>query len=138
MTLHAILVAEMLAEEVQAAKVRLRERVSGVFADDTDIFCHLEDTNRGDCTIRLVGRSFDAEPFEVGVVDTNLSPLGADSWPGNLCAGVHPVLQRPFACVRGTYEYHTHPSHLNDPWDAIRFTWRLPQLLDHLVKKSGR
>ena len=32
----------------------------------------------------------------------------------------HPTTGRPFICMRGSLEYHTHSSHLNDPWDQLR------------------
>jgi len=34
--------------------------------------------------------------------------------------GAHPSSGRPFICMRGTREYHTHSSHLNDRWDNYR------------------
>jgi hypothetical protein len=45
---------------------------------------------------------------------------------------------RPFACVQGTFEYHCHPSHLNDRWDTYRSTIRLADLVDHLLRNRGR
>lgn len=32
----------------------------------------------------------------------------------------HPTTRKPFICMRGIREYHTHPSHINDSWDAIK------------------
>jgi hypothetical protein len=32
----------------------------------------------------------------------------------------HPTTGRPFICMKGALEYHTHTSHLNDRWDALR------------------
>jgi hypothetical protein len=32
----------------------------------------------------------------------------------------HPTTGRPFVCMVGTREYHTHPSHLGDLWDNYR------------------
>ncbi len=34
--------------------------------------------------------------------------------------GPHPATGRLFVCMRGTREYHTHPSHLGDPWEAVK------------------
>lgn len=34
--------------------------------------------------------------------------------------GPHPVIQRPFICMRGANEYHTHPSHIADLWESLR------------------
>jgi len=34
--------------------------------------------------------------------------------------GPHPVTNRPFVCMRGSREYHTHPSHVTDLWDNLK------------------
>jgi hypothetical protein len=35
--------------------------------------------------------------------------------PGN-----HPFTERPFLCVRATWEFHIHPQHADVPWEWIR------------------
>lgn len=35
-------------------------------------------------------------------------------------AGPHPTTNRPFICMRGSWEYHTHPSHLADLWENVK------------------
>ena len=32
----------------------------------------------------------------------------------------HPSTGRPFVCMRGSHEYHTHYSHITDNWDNYR------------------
>lgn len=32
----------------------------------------------------------------------------------------HPATGRPFICMRGSREYHTHPSHVTDPWESLK------------------
>jgi hypothetical protein len=32
----------------------------------------------------------------------------------------HPTTGKPFICMRGSLEYHIHPSHVNDPWEQLR------------------
>ena len=32
----------------------------------------------------------------------------------------HPITGKPFVCMKGVREYHTHSSHLSDSWAAIR------------------
>ncbi len=32
----------------------------------------------------------------------------------------HPSTGRPFICMRGAREYHTHPSHVTDLWENLR------------------
>lgn len=34
--------------------------------------------------------------------------------------GPHPTTGRPFVCMRGSREFHTHPSHLYEAWDNYR------------------
>jgi hypothetical protein len=40
--------------------------------------------------------------------------------PGIFHVGPHPATGRPFICMAGVREYHTHPSHIGDLWDAYR------------------
>jgi hypothetical protein len=35
-------------------------------------------------------------------------------------ASAHPATGKPFVCMAGSREYHTHSSHLNDHWDNYR------------------
>jgi len=35
-------------------------------------------------------------------------------------AGPHNLTNLPFVCMRGSREYHTHPSHVTDLWEAVR------------------
>jgi hypothetical protein len=46
----------------------------------------------------------------------------------------HNVTGKPFICSPGTKEYHTHSSHLNDPWDNHRGKSRnnLPGILTQI------
>jgi hypothetical protein len=60
---------------------------------------------------------------------------------GNIPGGVfnasaHPSTGKPFICMRGFREYHTHPSHLGDLWDTYRGQdgMNLPGLLDQLSR----
>jgi hypothetical protein len=39
---------------------------------------------------------------------------------GQFNAGPHPATGRPFICMRGVREYHTHGSHVGDPWSNYR------------------
>jgi Predicted metal binding domain len=44
-------------------------------------------------------------------------PTGPGSQFNN---SAHPSVGRPFLCMAGSREYHTHTSHLNDPWDNYK------------------
>lgn len=130
--LHAELLGELLDGEISVATQRLAGR------------CEL--SRHGACihavltsgtTIRLDGERYDAEPFAVAVINDDHAVVPHEQWPPGLSLGVHPIVGRPFACIRGTAEYHLHPSHLDDRWDLHRGHIQLVDLLGHLLTKAG-
>jgi hypothetical protein len=137
-TLHPVLLKELLADEAEAARLRLGQRVKSIEVNGTDIYVHLLSTNVGDATIRFAGSGYDAEPFQAAAV----TPAGAiapnEKWPAGLNGGAHPILGRGFICIRGTYEYHCHPQHIADTWASHRLKLRLPQLLAHILRRAGQ
>lgn len=34
--------------------------------------------------------------------------------------GPHPSTGKPFVCMKGAREYHTHPSHVSDAWESLK------------------
>lgn len=131
--LHAAILAELLDSEIDVAVERLGGRVRAVRRSESTALCEL---NSG-AVLRLDASRYDAEPYAVSIVDADGRTLPGDRWPANLNHGEHPVLGRPFICIRGTYEYHTHPSHLSDHWDLYRGRLGLVDLLDHILRKTG-
>ncbi len=138
MTLHPVLLNEMLADEMEATRLRLEGRFESIERDGSDLYVRLADTNVGKATVRFAGSGYDAEPFHVAVVTGHGDIAPQAQWPAGLFHSVHPILDRGFVCIRGTFEYHSHPSHLEDAWCAYRQTLRLPQLLGHILKKVGK
>jgi len=137
-TLHPVLLDEMLTDEVEATRLRLGARFESIDMDGSDVYVRLGATNVGRATLRFAGSAYDAEPFQVAVVTDNGDIAPQERWPAGLFHSVHPILGRGFICIRGTFEYHCHPSHLGDHWSAYRLTLRLPQLLGHVLKKVGK
>ena len=39
---------------------------------------------------------------------------------GGYLPGTHPFTNRPFLCIRGTWEFHMHPQHADVMWEWIR------------------
>jgi hypothetical protein len=77
-------------------------------------------THRRSLRLRMEATDWDELPPMV----TLLQPDGT-LWDGPLPGGVfnssnHPSTGRPFICMRGVREFHTHPSHLNERWDNYR------------------
>jgi hypothetical protein len=131
--LHPAVLGEMLDDEVAAAEIRLGSRAPELHRDEFTVTVSIGE----DLLLVLDGSRYDVEPFRVTVTNTDGQPVRHEQWPGALSLGVHPILGRPFACVQGTYEYHAHPSHLDDDWARYRNAIRLPDLLDHLFRKAG-
>lgn len=53
---------------------------------------------------------------------TQLLPPKSGGATGVFNQGPHPCAHAPFICMRGSREYHIHPSHTADLWDNIKGT----------------
>jgi hypothetical protein len=93
-------------------------------------------TGRG--VFALDCRDFDASPPSVDMLDPDtLESLPSERWTPGVPHSLHPSTGRPFVCLQGVAEYHSHPSHTNDPWDRYRTLYRLPQTIARLLDKAG-
>jgi hypothetical protein len=64
--------------------------------------------------LRLHCESWDEIPPSIDLLNVDGSFVGG-AMPGDIFHnGPHPNTGRPFVCMRGTREYHTHSSHLGD------------------------
>lgn len=78
----------------------------------------------GKTTIRLQFQcdNWNEQPPSISLLTPEGAPLTA--LPSNPTSvfnfSAHPHTGRSFICMRGSREYHTHPSHLNDPWDNLK------------------
>lgn len=64
--------------------------------------------------------------------------LSWKEWPqGGWAAGEHPNTGKPFLCLPGIREYHTHPSHIDDKWEGYRLrgSYRLRDIIDRVQQK---
>jgi len=128
--LHPDIVADILDAEIEVAATRLSDRAR-LRRDGTTVHAHLA----GGATVRFDGAGYDSEPYAVTITDADGAPLPGGAWPAGLNHGQHPILDRPFICIRGTAEYHAHPSHLADAWDLYRGRITLADLLAHIVRR---
>lgn len=139
--MHPRFVEDMLAQEVEAVRGNdfLRKRIQRIELDHRRVLVTCAPPSSEASIICLDGARYDTQPMSLSVLDGESGdPLPGPRWPGSLYFGSdHPVLHRPFACLRGLQEYHLHPSHLADPWERIRFELRLPTVLGHILNKTG-
>ena len=106
-----------------AAFVKLArwEIVSTEFPILAVVFTHPRSQRR--VGFRFACDGWDQEPPSLALFDP---PTGAElswnQWPkgGWLAHHPHPVTGRPALCLPGIREYHTHTSHLNDPFINYR------------------
>lgn len=119
MTTDPALLTQLRDDEVEVARSRLGDRVTGIERVGPAVRVPLSAPDGGPPLLMLGGANFDAEPFGVAVTETNGSPAVLERWPAGLGASVHPILNRPFVCVRGCAEYYSHPSHVQERWDMV-------------------
>jgi hypothetical protein len=71
---------------------------------------------------RFLWDNWDSEPPSVewlSVGGAHLQKLPT-SPRGQLNSSPHPTTGKPFVCMVGVREYHSHPSHINDRWEQYR------------------
>ena len=132
--LHPAVLHALLDDELVVINERLASM--GVRAERHDDKVLVQAPQLGnDRVLVLNAERYDGEPVGISVADPAGGVLPGSAWPPGLYGGEHPVLGRPFVCVRGTLDYHTHPSHTNDPWERYRGRIRLPELIAHLLRR---
>jgi len=86
------------------------------------IDCEFTRAGRTPIRVRLVCTDWDDQPPSVELLNSagqflqSLTPNPTGVFNGS----AHAVTGRPFVCMAGSREYHTHTSHLNDPWSQHR------------------
>ncbi len=136
--LHPQLLAELLDDEVGVAVERLGGRATNLHHDGRYVRCALPAPDGSTVWLTLDAIAYDGQPVGVDVRDDAGQRVGIERWSTGLAHSIHPVHQRPWVCTRGTAEYFTYPGHHADRWDAVRVSTRVPDLLDHLLRKAGR
>lgn len=136
MTLHAELLAELLDLEVQVARAALGERAGDLHREGHHLLMTLQ-RDDGQWTLRLDGSQYDAQPYDLALVDAEGEVLPFDEWIPGLAHSVHPILDRAWACISGTAAYYCYPGHHADRWDASRYQQGADSLLATVLKKVG-
>ena len=131
MSLHPDVLSDLLDAEADVAREALGPRVEQIERHGLCVHCVLT----GGAIVAFDGNGYDTAPFAVSVVDSNHDPVPGAAWPPRMNHGNHPIFSRPFLCIQGTLEYHTHPSHVTDQWDTHRGRIQLVNLIDHILTK---
>ncbi len=133
------LAEELLDGELEVVRDSISSRGVTVWREGTDVFVQFEHGRDGNPGVfRLACGQFDAESPSVSMVDpTAHTELSMEQWTPGVPHSVHPLTGKPFVCLQGTAEYHTHPSHLADSWDRYRRVFRLKETVHRLLQKAG-
>ena len=88
---------------------------------------------------RFACDDWDAQPPSLTLHDSRDGrELLPTEWPrGDGWHEKHPTVGKPFLCLPGIREYHTHRSHVGDSWDGYRLrgTYRLRDIVDRVHQK---
>jgi hypothetical protein len=135
------LTLKVLDKEVELAKAqlgRLPAKIE-VWRDGTNIYVSFDRGRGGKSGVfRLDCWNYDTQPPSVSMVHPlSLTELPMEQWTPGVPHSIHPVTNRPFVCIQGVAEYHSHPSHVDDSWDRYRTRFRVPQAILKLLQKAG-
>jgi hypothetical protein len=90
--------------------------------------------------IRMLCGEYNDEPASIELLNPKGEYVAAvEQDPGGVFnSSAHPVTGRPFICMRGSREYHVHPSHINDRWETIRDQFTLGYVLTQVWRAWKR
>ncbi len=71
--------------------------------------------------LRFQCEDWDDQPPSIELLNPDGTAYDGTMPSNNVFNGAaHPKTGRRFVCMRGSREYHTHPSHVNESWGAYR------------------
>lgn len=122
--MHPAAAKKLFDAEVAAFPPRLLDQRGWVLhqAEHPVIDCSFTAPGRTTLRLKLHCTNWNDDPPSIMLQSAegeNLTALLANP-TGVFNPGAHPVTGRPFICMRGAREYHTHPSHLNDSWENVK------------------
>lgn len=116
---HEMLVRHLVADELAVLTQRFLEREGWTL--NAAEFPHLDVTIQGakPLRIRLNYEDWPDRPPSAELLEATGEVLNCPPFTiFNMSA--HPATGKPFICMRGFHEYHTHPSHVTEPWEQYR------------------
>lgn len=88
------------------------------------IDCEFKSDGGTSMRIRMECDDWNSEPPSIHLLSSSGLHLGPSEIPRRKTnvfhQGPHNITKKPFICMRGSKEYHTHPSHISDSWDLVR------------------
>jgi hypothetical protein len=131
--MHELVSRSLFEEQVKGLNGRLAASRSWVLHQIEypliDLTFTASETNRVPLRLQVRCQNWNEIPPSVTLLDGAAGFLPSANPPrqeilpnpsGIFHPGPHPNTGRPFVCMAGTLEYHTHPSHVTDYWEGYR------------------
>ena len=114
----------LFEEELAALPGRLLQQRGWILhsASYPTVDCSFTAPGRKTLRLRLTLDDWNDLPPSILLLDSDGVPLsrGPSDPKGVFNNSSHPTTGRPFICMRGSREYHTHSSHTSDHWGPLR------------------
>lgn len=122
--MHPLAAKTLFDIEVATLSTELAKRRGWIFheIEFPTIDCSFTGSDRTPLRLRLRCDDWNDLPPAISLhsVDGTLLTMLLPNSNGVFNQGPHPMTGRPFICMRGAREYHTHPSHVGDPWETLK------------------
>lgn len=122
--MHPAICLSLFKESVDRLPCELTEAFGWIMHEASFPILDCEFTRSGRTSIRVKMdfSDWDDQPPSITLHNSSgelLQSLAPNS-TGVFNSSQHPVTGRPFICMAGSKEFHTHPSHSKESWDQIR------------------
>lgn len=124
--MHELLSKRLFDEQVKHFSPRLAESRGWIFhcMSYPILDCEFQADGRKPIRLRFDCQEWNTRPPSIDLLDGQGRLIEKDGLPSGLPSVYNPSAHdrtgRPFVCMRGSFEYHTHPSHLSDLWESLR------------------
>jgi len=122
--MHAAASLALFEAEVQTLSPEFARRRRWLLHSVTHptIDCSFTEQDRTTLRVRLICDDWNDLPPSITLHAADGAMLEAlpPNPTGVFNSSAHPATGRPFICMRGSREYHTHPSHVGDLWDNLK------------------
>ncbi len=122
--MHELLSKRLFEAQVKHLTERLAHKRGWIYHSMTYpiLDCEFYAQGRTPLRVRLNCLDWNTLPPSIELLDSGGTPLQKliEGLPSVFNAGAHEKTGLPFVCMRGSLEYHTHSSHVNDYWENLR------------------
>lgn len=124
--MHPAAAKELFERDVAGLSLALAQRRQWIVhtLEFPTIDCSFSAAGRTSLRLRFMCNDWNDLPPSITLhaADGSLLTAALSNPTGVFHPAPHPITNRLFICMRGSREYHTHPSHVSDPWEKHKGT----------------